>query len=1703
MANIQIVGEILNSSTISRYSDQDTRLISSQEIQDDFGAENDYIEYYIYDIGGNLLNSTYTYSDFKLPSDSNLAPLPNNSTSNTTNSIPSTDVGIVSNTNTQSGSLYPIIEIDPVQDLQNNSYTSGEFTVRYNFFRNKISSPSADLFIKEISSDRTEIGVVSTILTNEEIEQGFNTLVSEISGSIYFVDYLLNFGNNQQALTVNVALNKLDSGYEIYFKLYEPLPDNIVEKNTLWVVDEKVDPYTFDINLDTLILTPPGLQLRGPNFNVPVKLQEGTISTSYQNYDNLLNNLQSLQSSSYSKILNLLTTQSIDINVDYTNFSEFSFFGSSKQRLENFYTKVKEIEDYNNLINTYVPNVVTTSSLQLEISSSRNSINDIISKFDGFEYYLYFESSSYTWPKTNSVLPYTLRSTGSAIALNWYNAYTSSAEFYDNNNVNLLKNTLPTFILDDCANDQYIVFINMMGQYFDNIWIFLKAITDVNLANNNLEQGVSKDLVYHVLKSYGIKLYNSQGGEDLDQFLIGANSGSAIFDDNFSPTGSYLNNIPRKDLLSEIYKRIYHNLPYLVKNKGTVAGVEGLITTFGITGSILNTKEFGGGTKSSLLKGYNNEKVRIVDNTITGSVLSAFIPLQQSPTASNEFRDDDLNYLDVSFSPQTQIDTYISGAIASNNPTFILDDYIGDPRQQYDNVYPDLETQQKLYFETGVPGYSGFTGSFMDYNGFIRLIQFFDNALFKMITDFVPARTSLSTGVTINSPVLERNKVSYAEPLVNNQFVYDADYNDNTRISPQYGQLYDNLTGSKAAFFTGELSGSGIDIYNNYFEPANSNYYLHPTSSLTTNDLDIFNHSDFNVMLNNVTSSRLSLTRQGIEYIIGNTGSLLNRTILTPVQLQDSYQSLTSYNTSRYSGSKVTSATYNTYTIGDESFGKTAAIDHQVRKIALFSEIKSSSLFSNYNNVAIKYLVDEFGGLTELNQRNKNWEEVQNTFKQSSTLAISQFDNQKFSNQKNTDGVKLIYNSGYSYSPVLYLSRDTVTLNFRTEGFKPDISVIALNSGSNNIVGYIPNGFPLSSTYKIISNFGNLDDEPIGLSNFYTGSSGTDNVNLLPTYSSSLSTQYAIQVTASIQVTESITQQGYVTYELGAYKHNASNPLNLANSGSYLVSSVSASYVNLLAQTYTNSDYVGINITGSFVNSTTSQTQWDTLTNLRNITYFRTVKTVDELISNNYYDIAFDIFIDEPLKGGEIVRFGNLQNRYYDLIVDEYIVGEGNVNDQLINLSNRMVELITAVSPFQNFVPGGQPTVRTGASISNLGPNAFTLRFQTFRSSISNNRISINMYEKYWRVLNEGTFTPNEDITENNTVIIPSGTTLYKYTLKDFNLSTGVGTTRTLWSKESEIKLRFLTRPNSVVNQRYIPTSIPAGGGSFDYYTLFSSLYMPTNKINGLYIIPDTSLVTLDDSGKTLNLNLSLNNYFLAEGDKLTFILKQKAIYPSWDGFYKAQFNSNIQNKIKVSGDSNIRAITNDNIALLNPILSLRQDPSNNNFTTLYLDSDLSSVYTPLTSSGDQIFYAPNIEGDISDIYSKYGDVDYAFHMNIGDSIILKDARNFTYEFGVKEVVYDSVNKCYGFKLLSTMDSTLFNELFFNTDNKRYFEILYLNKIKDETNVLAVFTKKDGRTSYGFIIPDNLHPDVLANIDTITKEVKQKLLADQQGTVTG
>jgi hypothetical protein len=1095
--NIKITGSIINTTTVSRYSVEDTNLIASRNLQEDFGGTNDYIEYYVYDIAGNLLNTNYNYLSYKLPPTNGLTPAVSDFP-NTRGSIQTTDVGIESTLAPQTSSLFPIIEIDPVKDLQDLGYTSGEFSVRYNFFQNKISNFIDEaLFVKTISQDRTEIALASTTLTNEQIQSASVELIDKINNSDYYVDYLLNFGDNTQYVAVNVALNPDPGGFEILFKLYQPLPLSVQEKQTLWIVEEQVSPYVFGINLDTLIISPPPPQLRGPNFNIQIENQ-GTISTSYGSYSSLITSLKSLQSSSYNQIQNLLVSQSIDINVDYTDFDNFVFFGSAEQRVKNFYTKVKEIEDYQNFITAYTPFVATTASLQTTINQYSSSITNIIRQFDGYETYLYYESSSYAWPKANSNKPFVLLSTGSATVQTWYDALTGSAETYDLNNYDNLEYAVPAFIKDDGNNEPFLVFLNMVGQYFDNIWIYIKSITDVNLANNNLDYGISKDLVYQQLKSLGVKLYNSQAGNSVADYLVGANTGSSVFDNNFTITGSYLNNIPRADLVAELYKRIYHNLPLLLKTKGTVAGLDYLMTAFGVpnrtyytiysgsneityytptgsasTASILNVKEFGGDLKTNLVKGYNNEKVRLVTNIITGSVLSSELSLQTFPTASSAFRENDMHYVDISFSPETQMDAYVSGAIASNNPTWILDNYIGDPRQQYSASYPDLDAQRKLYFETGVPGFAPFTASALDYNGFIRLIEYFDNSLFKMLGDFVPERTSLSTGVTITSPVLERNKAVYSVPTAFTESIKNADYEVGD-ITAQYGELYDALQGDKMPFFTGELSGSVVDI-NQYFED-NYNPYLgdwnvwnaQHTISESIN-LNSFLHSDWNVLLNNVSQSVTSSIRKDIEYIYGTTGS-----ITSSAELQDSYLSLDSYKNSRYDGCKVTSLLYNTYSPssstwpGDDSYGKTAAIDLNTYKVAWVKNIPSQSLnFYDKTSINLKYLVDVQNNLTELSRGNLNLPEVQRTFRSGDNVILSISDVKVPSNQTTLDGTKLIWKGGFSYDPLLFRENNETLYFTHTSPISSSIVSLGIKAFCNDNYTYIADKRSYRATSKI------------------------------------------------------------------------------------------------------------------------------------------------------------------------------------------------------------------------------------------------------------------------------------------------------------------------------------------------------------------------------------------------------------------------------------------------------------------------------------------------------------------------------------------------------------------------------------------------------------------------------------------------------------
>ena len=1021
--NIKIVGQVLNTDVVNRYTLQDEQLLIPTLLQETFGQSNDYIEYFVFDVGGNVLNSNYNYLDYKLPPQS-----------------------------AYTQSLLPDLQIDPIQDIQNLGYESGEVTARYNFFRKISGEPfNNNLFIQQISSDRTEIRVSSTVLSDIELLAITTNFNNEQNSVPYYYYIILNFGNNNQVVAVNVLSSVTDEGeVSILFKLYQPLPTNINLKDTFWIVEEIVNPYIFDLNLDKLITPLPQPALKGPNFDIDLEIKN-VVPTPYNNYYQLIS---SLTGSAYQTVLNSIGNQQTNININYGVLNEFVHFSSAENRLSNFVYKIGEIETYQAEINYNTPLTASNTLLANSVNRASSSINEIITTFDGFESYLYFNSSSLTssiveytletgsfleyniasYPKSNSTQPYTLYASSSLEVQNWYATASNVSLAFDIDNKDILIDVIPSYIKEDPDNFlPYILFVNMIGQYFDNIWIYIDKLTDVWDNNNNINEGISKDLVYDWLQSFGVKLYNSQGNQDVLDYNVGGLSGSVTFNNDYSPSSSFLNNIPRKDLVQDTYKRIYHNLPYLFKAKGSYSGLQGLITLFGITGSILPIREYGGNTDYQDLQGYNVDKITLGTNTITGSILSSVKRLETTTTSSRLTRNQDLHFIDVSFSPENQINLAVSASITAVNPNWVIDDYIGDPRDLSLNTYPSLSYERDYWFG------QTFDESF-DYGGFIRLIQFFDNSLFKMIKDFTPARGNTWTGVSIKSPVLERPKVAQFNPILINETEPEGEVTG-AAILPVYDPYYFYLAGDKESYYEGNISGSFIDTYA-YFEENNRNPYLvnntigYVPPGFINGDTDFvldttapryenfFLNSDFNALQNNVDLNLTSEFRKKLTPILSTDAlgrTFTSYSITESVELQDSYLSLTAYTNPRYNGVQLYGQVFNNWTRGDVSYGQSPVINYYVKKLGLFTEITDNIYLPNKSNVNLKYLVDDAGRLTELNKRNRNWEEVQNTFETGDFLNISLFDSQKYSNQRFTNGNKQIHESGYAYFPVFYL----------------------------------------------------------------------------------------------------------------------------------------------------------------------------------------------------------------------------------------------------------------------------------------------------------------------------------------------------------------------------------------------------------------------------------------------------------------------------------------------------------------------------------------------------------------------------------------------------------------------------------------------------------------------------------------------------------
>ncbi len=472
-----------------------------------------------------------------------------------------------------------------------------------------------------INFDKGDLTIPRDVAISRLVEgfvNQFDDRPFEIDSSKYLT-HLLHLGNGDN----KVITTWTGSQGSLILKLYEPLPTTVQPNQQVWISKLQANPIVETITISGIDLSfcPP---LKGPNFSL-----EPDNGIGFKVYDELI------ASGSYTStdLINKFAEQnSIDtekLNIQYVSGSQYSWsnfvhFGSAEERVNNFYYKIKILEDlrfkYQALLaTTFTPpyqelqaalltdtndELVTEDSLYTlnwevysaekgftqtgEIDRLATKINNLIKGFDGFEKWLYKTEHTLAFPKQNYLAPngitYRVLKTWDNIdSVSWFEYATNTGGEYDAYNVNSMKNNMPEYLVEDYQNSDFLLFLDMIGQHFDILWCYINALK----ANKNLEHkqdiGISNNMVYQMLDAMGWKGKRAFDSQFLWEYAFGTN------EEGVQKYGRSL-----EDANNEVWRRILNNLPYLLKHKGTGRAMKAVMACYGVPQSMLTIMEFGG-----------------------------------------------------------------------------------------------------------------------------------------------------------------------------------------------------------------------------------------------------------------------------------------------------------------------------------------------------------------------------------------------------------------------------------------------------------------------------------------------------------------------------------------------------------------------------------------------------------------------------------------------------------------------------------------------------------------------------------------------------------------------------------------------------------------------------------------------------------------------------------------------------------------------------------------------------------------------------------------------------------------------------------------------------------------------------------------------------------------------------------------------------
>ena len=305
-----------------------------------------------------------------------------------------------------------IPHLKPSEILDINSVPQGNYRLQFDFYRDTIQEiitssgtvllDNAKYTITEISPSRKEVRIIVKTDNDGFNQDGFDSdlddrtfaehledsFLSNSSGepSSYQFHHVLNITRGRNILITNYQFDTTTDNTTLILRLYSPLPSDVVRFNEVEINRELVQQQTQDIfyvsNVRGVVI---GDGLTPDTESFANVITQDT-DNQYQDFNDLYES-GSFDENTSDIISASISNSDVNLNVDFSKFENHVFFGSAVSKLENFRTKVIEIE--NHLVELSSSLIESGSHIFNRRQELFNKIQNVKNNFTPYERFMF------------------------------------------------------------------------------------------------------------------------------------------------------------------------------------------------------------------------------------------------------------------------------------------------------------------------------------------------------------------------------------------------------------------------------------------------------------------------------------------------------------------------------------------------------------------------------------------------------------------------------------------------------------------------------------------------------------------------------------------------------------------------------------------------------------------------------------------------------------------------------------------------------------------------------------------------------------------------------------------------------------------------------------------------------------------------------------------------------------------------------------------------------------------------------------------------------------------------------------------------------------------------------------------------------------------------------------------------------------------